>query len=315
MVKKNKKKITVTVGVCAYNEEQNIAHLLTSVLAQKETNFVLKEIIVLSDGSTDHTAKIVKDFTDPRLKLYQGKNQLGKMIRLNKLLKLFRSDILVHFDADVVLNDELVVARLVNAFKQDTQIGLVGGNPQPLSAETFIEGIVNSFLVGQERVKQIYDFSKTAQGANGRILAYARQFTQQLRFPHQLLAEDGYSYLKCLTLGYKFKYLHDTVVWYRSPQTLADYFKQATRFLAGHPQLYEYFPQNLVDKAYSYPANVQLQSLLIQLKKNPFKYLLLKLIHYYCWRRTGTFLQQHKLGLGWQQIISSKRVVSTERKL
>ena len=50
-----RKKLTVTIGIPAYNEEANVRNLLVSLLAQKETNFKLQEIIVVSDGSTDKT--------------------------------------------------------------------------------------------------------------------------------------------------------------------------------------------------------------------------------------------------------------------
>lgn len=47
------KKLSVSVGIPAYNEEQNIASLIFGILKQKVNNITLKEIIVISDGSTD----------------------------------------------------------------------------------------------------------------------------------------------------------------------------------------------------------------------------------------------------------------------
>src|SRR3990170_5283265 len=42
-------KFTVTVGIPAHNEEQNIKQLLTSIVSQKG-NFVLEKILVTTDG-------------------------------------------------------------------------------------------------------------------------------------------------------------------------------------------------------------------------------------------------------------------------
>ena len=36
------KKLTISIGISAYNEQANIANVITSFLYQKETNFVLK---------------------------------------------------------------------------------------------------------------------------------------------------------------------------------------------------------------------------------------------------------------------------------
>ncbi len=49
----------ISVGVIAYNEENNIANLLDSLLKQSAR---IKEIVVVSSGSTDKTNEIVKEF-------------------------------------------------------------------------------------------------------------------------------------------------------------------------------------------------------------------------------------------------------------
>jgi len=54
-----KKLITVSIGIPAYNEEANIGKLLSSLIKQKEAGFIIKEIIVVSDQSTDKTDEIV----------------------------------------------------------------------------------------------------------------------------------------------------------------------------------------------------------------------------------------------------------------
>ena len=51
---------TVTIATIACNEEANIKKFLESVLDQKEKGFKISTILVISDGSTDHTVKIAK---------------------------------------------------------------------------------------------------------------------------------------------------------------------------------------------------------------------------------------------------------------
>ena len=58
--------IEVSVIIPAYNTERYIAKAISSALAQTLKNI---EVIVVDDCSTDNTAKIVKSFTDSRLKL------------------------------------------------------------------------------------------------------------------------------------------------------------------------------------------------------------------------------------------------------
>ena len=53
---------TISIGVCAYNEEKNILHTLGSILSQELDGFEISEIIVVSSGSTDRTESIVHEF-------------------------------------------------------------------------------------------------------------------------------------------------------------------------------------------------------------------------------------------------------------
>ena len=52
-------KLTLSIFIPAYNEEANIEHLLRSILSQKQDNFKLSDINVVSDGSSDKTEEIV----------------------------------------------------------------------------------------------------------------------------------------------------------------------------------------------------------------------------------------------------------------
>lgn len=68
----------ISVIMPAYNSERFIAESIESVLSQTYTNW---ELIIVDDGSTDNTAKIVNGFTsiDSRIKyFYQPNQQMGK---------------------------------------------------------------------------------------------------------------------------------------------------------------------------------------------------------------------------------------------
>ena len=59
---KHKSKQTVTIGIPAHNEAENISYLLRSILRQKQRNYKLEKIIVVCDGCTDNTEDKVKQF-------------------------------------------------------------------------------------------------------------------------------------------------------------------------------------------------------------------------------------------------------------
>src|SRR3989304_4637276 len=94
--------LSVSVGICAYNEEKNICNILASLLGQRCAHVHIEEIIVVSDGSTDQTNEIVRNFSDhDKIKPIIFKERRGKFAAINEFLKNAKSSILVLSSADV----------------------------------------------------------------------------------------------------------------------------------------------------------------------------------------------------------------------
>jgi glycosyltransferase involved in cell wall biosynthesis len=86
----------VSVLTSVYNGENHIEDCIDSVLNQTFTDF---EYVILNDGSTDQTRRILEKYTDPRLRIIHQEN-LGIPKSLNKGVSLCRSDLIAHLDAD-----------------------------------------------------------------------------------------------------------------------------------------------------------------------------------------------------------------------
>lgn len=66
----------ISIIVPVYNKEQYIKKCLDSLINQTYENI---EIIIINDGSTDDSEKIIKEYDDKRIKYYKNKNQgIGK---------------------------------------------------------------------------------------------------------------------------------------------------------------------------------------------------------------------------------------------
>jgi glycosyltransferase involved in cell wall biosynthesis len=55
-------KLTVTIGIPAYNEEKSISNLLDSIIEQTQKDYVLEKVIVACDGCTDKTSEVVSEY-------------------------------------------------------------------------------------------------------------------------------------------------------------------------------------------------------------------------------------------------------------
>lgn len=113
-------KKTVSIIIPAYNEAQHISACLESLLDQADD---ILEIVVVDDGSTDYTTKIVTRFTNrsPLIKLLTQKH-LGPGAARNKAAKTAAGDILVFVDADMTFEPDFV-QKLTLPIQQEQTIG------------------------------------------------------------------------------------------------------------------------------------------------------------------------------------------------
>jgi glycosyltransferase involved in cell wall biosynthesis len=86
----------VSVMMPAYNAEQFIGEAIESVQAQ---SYPYWELIVVNDGSKDHTNDVVSKYHDPRIKLIHQENR-GEAAARNTALDYVQGEFLSFLDAD-----------------------------------------------------------------------------------------------------------------------------------------------------------------------------------------------------------------------
>ena len=86
----------VSFVISVHNGEAYLEECIDSVLNQTFKDF---ECIVLNNGSTDRTPEILRQYTDPRLRIIHQEN-LGVSPSLNKGVHLSDSDLIARLDAD-----------------------------------------------------------------------------------------------------------------------------------------------------------------------------------------------------------------------
>lgn len=101
-----KKLITVTVIIPVFNQEKYISRCLRSILSQNFDNNEL-EIIVVNDGSTDKTLKILNNFSND-INLINNKKNYGLPYSLNKGIMQSKSKYLIRLDSDDYVNSEFL---------------------------------------------------------------------------------------------------------------------------------------------------------------------------------------------------------------
>lgn len=257
---------TLSIGIPAFNEQGNIGRLLRSVLEQVEKNYTLKEIIVVSDGSTDETVRKASQLIDARIHIIDSKKRLGKSARLQEICKKFDADMLLLIDADITITDNSLFEKIVTGLP-NRKFGLLGVNALPLSSKTYFEHIVESGVMIMKDTAKSWRKGDNYLTFKGCFLLLERGFAKSITFPESLVNNDAYIYFSAIEKGYTPIYLNNVKVFYRSPSTYSDHMKQASRFAYSRRELELYFNLDW-QKEYQIP--------LITAARSTLKYLFLQ---------------------------------------
>jgi len=123
-------KPTVSIVVPTYNRAHYLGQAIDSILSQTYTDY---EIIVIDDGSTDHTAELVKAMSDPRIRYIFQENQ-GISGARNTGVQTARGRYIAFLDSDDVWLPDLLQAA-VETLDTDPAIGLVYARAQAFDRE------------------------------------------------------------------------------------------------------------------------------------------------------------------------------------
>jgi len=123
----------VSIVIPAYNAENFIEETIQSIYRQTYPDW---EMIIVNDGSKDNTLDIINSILDERIKIINQQNA-GVAVARNRGLSEAKGEYVVFFDADDVMSDDFLTAR-VNALKNDATVDYVGGLVQtfPIAAKT-----------------------------------------------------------------------------------------------------------------------------------------------------------------------------------
>lgn len=114
----------VTILITAYNEEKDVRRKLENTL---EIDYAPEklEILVASDGSTDKTDEIVREFAARGVKLFRQEGRVGKTFTQNKAVERASGEIILFSDATTDYRADVLRKMLPNF--ADERVGCVAG--------------------------------------------------------------------------------------------------------------------------------------------------------------------------------------------
>ena len=114
----------LTVLMPVYNAEKFLAESINSILSQTYSNF---EFVILDDGSTDNSLKIIEAYAkeDKRIKVIVNQKNRGEAKCRNRLLKNSKTEFIAWMDADDISLEDRLQTQM-DFLKQNPKIDAVG---------------------------------------------------------------------------------------------------------------------------------------------------------------------------------------------
>jgi cellulose synthase/poly-beta-1,6-N-acetylglucosamine synthase-like glycosyltransferase len=242
----------------AYNEEANIGRVLEALLAQETKMVSIDEIVVVSSGSTDRTADVVRTFMarDSRLRLVEQSHREGKASAINLLIKSTMLEVIVLHNADNVSLPNTIEA-LVSPFA-DPQVGMTGGRPVPINSPRTFMGY------GVHLQWELHHQVSLRRPKMGELVAFRNIFRQ---IPYDSAVDEASIEPLIIGQGLRLVYVPDAVVQNKGPENVRDFLKQRRRIYAGH-----LFVRDLIGYQVSTMKGISIAWLLIKCAHRDWRY-------------------------------------------
>ena len=227
----------VSVLIPAYNEESVIAISVAAALAADYPAF---EVLVLDDGSTDHTEAAAQRAAgdDRRCRVVRAAVNRGKADRLNFGLREARYDLVAVIDADTHLHPE-AVKLLVTRLSRSSMVAAVAGAPHVTNRGRLLPAM--QVL----EAAAIIGLIRRTQSLTGRVGVVAGVLGLFRRdrvldvggFDARMATEDIDLTWRLLLAGWETVYEPHALVGMQVPSTLRALWAQRTRWARGQGEV------------------------------------------------------------------------------
>lgn len=130
----------VSVILPVYNAQSTLQEAIDSILSQSFRDF---ELIIINDGSTDNSEKIIKNYSDSRIVYINNITNKGLIFSLNEGLRISSGDYIARMDADDISVKE----------RFQKQVDYLDKNPECIVCGSQIEFFGN---ISQLQIKRKY---------------------------------------------------------------------------------------------------------------------------------------------------------------
>ncbi len=218
----------ISITIPAYNEEARIRETLESIL-ELDYPADKRQILVISDASTDRTNDIVREFADRGVELVVLAKRAGKTAAENAGCAYLSGDILVNTDASVRIHPT-AIKPLVATFTDPT-VGVASGRDVSVARVGDSANLGESGYVGYEMwVRSLETRVGGIVGASGCF--YASRMDLHMEIVPEALSRDFAAPLIARENGYRSVSVNDAVCFVPRSTSLRQEYRRKVRTMA-----------------------------------------------------------------------------------
>ncbi|HET8650501.1 MAG TPA: glycosyltransferase [Gemmatimonadales bacterium] len=227
----------ISITIPAYNEENSISDTIESLLALSYPAD-RRQILIVSDASTDRTDEIIASYADRGVELLRLPERSGKTAAENAAAPLLRGEIVVNMDATIRVGPD-AIQELVKQF-QDPTVGVASGRDVSVGDLGREANQGESGYVGYEMgVRALETRAGGIVGASGCFYAIRRPLVQTA-FPAEL-SRDFSSPLIAHRHGYRSVSVNEALCYVPRTRSLQAEYRRKIRTMARGLQTLFYF--------------------------------------------------------------------------
>jgi cellulose synthase/poly-beta-1,6-N-acetylglucosamine synthase-like glycosyltransferase len=221
----------VAMVICALNEQGVIGEKISNALAldyppEKFT------IVVVSDGSTDRTAEIVRSYQSSGVVLVDQKLRRGKIANLNEVIPVRNEEIILLSDANVLYHRD-AIKRLIARFADDS-IGCVTGKVILTDTTPDLQTSTEQYYSLEWALQKASSAVYSMVGADGAMYALRRELFRPC--PNDTLIEDLVIPMHIISKRKRVVFEPRALAWEKGVESIPEEFRRKVRIAAGAAQ-------------------------------------------------------------------------------
>lgn len=219
----------ISILIPCYNEEKTIKHCIKACLNQTRK---ADQIVVVDDGSTDNSPRLIRIFRKQINIVRIDKNVGNKSYAQEYGLQFVKGDIFISTDSDTIMHERFV--ENIERDFQDKSVIAVGGYVKSMKYNWLTALRELDYILGQNIHKVAQSYINSLFVIPGCAGAFRTAiFKKHITFDHDTVTEDLDFTYKLNRKRFRIFYDREAIVYTQDPMNIKSYIKQMSRWHGG----------------------------------------------------------------------------------